>query len=134
MTTTKQSITNIYLIKVIRGKTDACHIISESPILRIYFLLLSHQWMLKCCLSMNLWFAEGISIIVILSAHCHKYFWPTVYNPPALSYPIRLYTDTWLLFAVTALVLSKKQDQCAKSLMWTSSRFQSSIFRRLWKA
>ena len=64
----------------------------KSPILRIYFLLLSHQWMLKCCLSMNLWFAEGIGIIVILSAHCHKYFWPTVYNPSALSYPIRLWT------------------------------------------
>lgn len=33
--------------------------------------LLSLPWSLKCCLSMNWWFAEGIGIIVILSAHCH---------------------------------------------------------------
>lgn len=34
--------------------------------------------------------------------HCHsesslpRYFWPAVYNTAALSYPISLYTDTWL--------------------------------------
>lgn len=67
--------------------------------------------------------------------HCHSecllplYFWPAVYNPATLSYPIRLYTDTWLLLGAqqfTVLILSGKRDQCAKSLIWAQARFPSS--------
>lgn len=67
--------------------------------------------------------------------HCYsecslpRYFWPAAYNPADLSYPISLYTDTWLLLGAqqfTALISSGKRDQCAKSLKWAPSRFPSS--------
>lgn len=98
-------------------------------------LLLSLQWIWKCCLSVCWRFAEGTGAIVIPRASLPRYLWPAVYNTAAPSYSISLYTDHWLPLGprqTSVRISPGERDQCAKSFIPSSGSDSLSPETDLW--